>query len=215
MEITMKNRMMIMSAVAALTVAGANSSSAQTSTLMTKDDGEWITVTGNISNVTPQGFRIDYGTGVLPVEMDGFLPTSTEGLRNGDWVTVSGRIDDALWERRSIEASSVYSSRMQERLWANAMDEEGDMLITPIDLPDQGDWVGVTGRVISIDIMEDEMVVDVGPQTLQVDASGLGQPMTATRGDLVSVYGRLDDADLWDGREIDASSVVILRQSSI
>ncbi|MBA4805984.1 hypothetical protein [Brevundimonas sp.] len=211
----MKNRMMIMSAVAALTVAGANSSSAQTSTLMTKDDGEWITVTGNISNVTPQGFRIDYGTGVLPVEMDGFLPTSTEGLRNGDWVTVSGRIDDALWERRSIEASSVYSSRMQERLWANAMDEEGDMLITPIDLPDQGDWVGVTGRVISIDIMEDEMVVDVGPQTLQVDASGLGQPMTATRGDLVSVYGRLDDADLWDGREIDASSVVILRQSSI
>jgi len=211
----MKNKMMIMSAVAALTVAGANSSSAQTSTLMTKDDGEWITVTGNISNVTPQGFRIDYGTGVLPVEMDGFLPTSTEGLRNGDWVTVSGRIDDALWERRSIEASSVYSSRMQERLWANAMDEEGDMLITPIDLPDQGDWVGVTGRVISIDIMEDEMVVDVGPQTLQVDASGLGQPMTATRGDLVSVYGRLDDADLWDGREIDASSVVILRQSSI
>lgn len=193
-------------------IAPAGVAAAQTAP-MTKMDREWITVSGDISDVTPQGFRIDYGDGVLPVEMDGFLPTTTGGLRNGDWVTVSGRIDDSLWERRSIEASSVYSSRLQERLWANAADEEGDYtLFSPIDMPDQGDWLGVTGRVTAIDLADDEMIVDLGDQTIQVDTTGMGVVPLATIGDRVSVYGRLDDADLWDAREIDAASVTILSQ---
>lgn len=195
--------------ISAIALGGA----AAAQTPMTKTDGEWIIVTGDISNVTPQGFRIDYGDGSLPVEMDGFLPTSTQNLRNGDWVTVSGRIDDSLWERRTIEASSLYSSRLQERLWANAADEEGDYTsFALIDLPDEGDWVGVTGRVVSVDRTNDEMVVDVGSRTMQVDTTDMGVPVLATRGDRVSVYGRLDDADIWDARELDASSVVILSQ---
>lgn len=200
--------------VSSAALAGAATAQSSSSP-MNKMDREWIMVTGNISNVTPQGFRIDYGEGVLPVEMDGFLPTSTRGLRNGDWVTVSGRIDDSLWERRSIEAASVYSSRLQERLWANSMDEEGDYrLMSMIDLPDEGEWVGMTGRVTSVDPAEDEMIVDVGARTIQVDVTDMGGPVLATMGDWVSVYGKLDDADLWDAREIDAASVVILRQSA-
>lgn len=196
--------------VAGLALAGA--ASAQTSPA-DKTDGEWVMVTGDISGVTAHGFTIDYGEGRLPVEMDGFAADTASGLRAGDWVTVSGRIDDSFWERRSIEAASVYSSRLQERFWGSPRDDEGDwMALSLIDLPNQGDWVGVTGRVMSVDRMEQEMVLDIGANTLQVDVSSLGGPVLATRGDRVSVYGRLDDADLWDAREIDAASVVILQQ---
>lgn len=203
------------SAAALISAAVLGSSvSAQTAmSPMDKADREWIRVTGHISNVTPQGFRIDYGDGSLPVEMDGFLPTSTQGMRNGDWVTVSGRIDDSMWERRTIEASSVYNSRMQERLWANAADEEGDYTrFSMIDVPEEGEWLGVTGQVVSVDHTNDEMVVDVGSRTMQVDLTDMGAAVLADRGDRVSVYGQLDDADLWDAREIDASSVIILQQ---
>lgn len=176
-------------------------------------DREWVTVTGDITDVTPNGFKIDYSAGSIPVEMDGLLADSARQLRAGDWVTVSGRIDDTFWERRSIEASSVYSSRLQERFWASAADEEGDALgLALIDVPDQGDWLGVTGEVVSVDQVEKEMVLDLGAMNLQVDTTALAGPVLADQGDRVSVYGSFDDADLWDAREINATSVVIFDQ---
>lgn len=197
----------------ALISAVALGGAAAAQTPMTKADGEWVLVTGDIAQISPQGFHIATGNGVLPVEMDGYLSTSTQGLRAGDWVTVSGRIDDGMWERRSIEAASVYSSRLRERFRANPTDEEGDYMgFALIDVPDQGDWVGVTGRVVSIAPAQNEMIVDVGTYNIQVDTTPTGRAVMATPGDRVSVYGRLDDADLWDAREIDAISVVILSQ---
>ena len=178
-------------------------------------DGAWVTVTGDISNVTPRGFSMDIGSRSIPVEFDGFLSDSTQPLRAGDWVTVSGKIDDSFWERRSIEASSVYSSRLQERFWASGLDEEGDITgLALIDVPDQGDWLGVTGEVVSVDPAETEMVLDLGANNLQIDTSSLSGPVLADRGDRVSVYGSLDTADLWDAKEIDATSVVIFDQGS-
>jgi uncharacterized protein YdeI (BOF family) len=195
--------------VAALATAGT----AQAQDIWSARDSEWITVTGPVGQVTPDRFMIDYGAGMIPVEMDGFAADSAARLRAGDWVTVSGRIDDALWERRSIEASSVYSSRLQERLRASARDDEGDVLgYTLIDTPDQGEWVGVTGEVVSTSMDGSSAVIDTGPMTLRMDLTGLSTPMLADRGDWISVYGRLDDADLWDARELEAVSVVILNQ---
>ena len=109
-------------------------------------NGEWITVSGPIGDLTTGGFGLDYGDGVIQVEMDGFAADGTARLQPGDWVTVSGRIDDDLWERRSIEARSVYVPRLQQRLMASAVDEEGaPMALAMIDMPDEGDWLGVTG----------------------------------------------------------------------
>jgi len=199
------------SALSGLSLSAA--AAAQTAMPYDSSDGEWVRVTGDISDVTPQGFSIDYTGGSIVVEMDGFLTDSTRQFRDGDWVTVSGKIDDSLWERRSIEAMSVYSSRLQERFWASAIDEEGDALgFTMIDVPNEGDWLGVTGQVVSVDQAELEMVVDLGSQNLQVDITALGGPVLADPGDRVSVYGTLDDSDFWDAREIDAASVVILQQ---
>ena len=210
------SKLMLMTASAASGLSICAAAAAHADTPAGKSDQEWVTITGDISNVSPDGFSIDYGEGSIAVEMDGFVDASTAQFRDGDWVTVSGRIDDAIWERRSIEASSVYSSRLQERFWASATDEEGDITeFTLIDVPDEGDWLGVTGEVVSVDQAEQEMIVDVGTRTTQIDITGLGGPVLADRGDRVSVYGTLDTADFWDAREIDATSVVILQQGSM
>lgn len=211
----LSSRFNLMAASLVSTIALGGAAAAQTAP-MNKADGEWIMITGPISNVTADGFQISHDGGAVPVEMDGYRSTSTERLRPGDWVTVSGRIDDALWERRSIEAASVYSSRLQERFWGSPTDNEGDYRgLAMIDLPDEGQWIGVTGTVMSVDSAEREMTVDVGARNLQVDFTGLTAPLLADRGDRVSVYGAMDDADLWDAREIDATSVVILKQGSM
>ncbi len=212
----MKVSRLTVSAAALVSAAVLGGSVSAQTPMMNKTDGEWIMVTGPVSNVTSEGFQIRHDAGALPVEMDGFPSMSARSLRNGDWVTVSGRIDDSLWERRSIEAASVYSSRLRERFHASPADEEGDYRgYALLDLPDEGEWLGLTGTVMSVDQTNDEMVVDVGARTMQVDVTDLGGPVLATRGDRVSVYGQLDDADLWDAREIDATSVMILRQGSM
>ena len=56
------------------------------------------------------------------------------------------------------------------------------------------------------------MVVDLGAMNLLVDTSDLPSPVLADQCDRVSVYGAFDNADLWDAREIDATSVVIFSQ---
>ena len=174
---------------------------------------EWITVAGPIGDLTAEGFGLDYGDGTIRVEMDGFAADGTARLQPGDWVTVSGRIDDDLWERRSIEASSVYVPRLQQWLTASSADEEGaPMAYALIDTPDEGDWLGVTGVVTAVSPIDNEVQIDTGPMNVKVDTDALGYETVARPGDRVSVYGQLDDTDLFDGREIDASSIVILRR---
>lgn len=180
----------------------------------TASNGEWITVTGPIGDLTAEGFGLDYGDETIRVEMDGFAADGTARLQPGDWVTVTGRIDDDLWERRSIEASSVYVPRLQQRLMASAGDEEGaPMVYALIDTPDEGDWLGVTGVVTAVSPVDNEVRIDTGPMNVKVDTDALGYRTLARPGDRVSVYGQLDDTDLFDAREIDASSIVILRRS--
>ena len=60
--------------------------------------------------------------------------------------------------------------------------------------------------------IDNEVQIDTGPTIVKVDTDALGYETVARPGDRVSVYGQLDDTDLFDGREIDASSIVILRR---
>ena len=74
-----------------------------------KPNNSWITLSGTVESVSPDRFMLDYGDGMITVEMDG--PgggASGYKLVKGDKVSVSGAIDDDLFERTTIEASSVY-----------------------------------------------------------------------------------------------------------
>ncbi|MDX1380313.1 MAG: hypothetical protein R3233_04290, partial [Xanthomonadales bacterium] len=60
-----------------------------------KADDTWISISGTVDVVHPNSFVLDYGDGMVKVEMDdGDRDADAYKLLKGDKVTVSGRIDD-------------------------------------------------------------------------------------------------------------------------
>lgn len=73
-------------------------------------DDTWISISGSVEAVSADAFTLNYGEGVITVEMDdGDRDADAYKLIPGDKVTVSGMIDDDFYETTTIEASSVTS----------------------------------------------------------------------------------------------------------
>ncbi|SFN41430.1 DUF5666 domain-containing protein [Dokdonella immobilis] len=179
-----------------------------------KPNNSWITLSGTVESVSPDRFMLDYGDGMITVEMDS--PGGREGgykLVKGDKVSVSGAIDDDLFERTTIEASSVYVESLGTNFYANAVDDEDPMLVS-ISTPLAVSKTVVAGKVTSVDGRE--FTVDAGPTKITVDTSGMAyNPMDdkgfqkIEKGQRVSVAGTLDH-DFFSGRELMASTIITL-----
>ncbi len=219
-DATALKRLLATLLVGALLGLGAVSVALAQSQKLDRPDSSWISLSGTIAAVGGDSFTLDFGTGEVLVEMDDWdWYNEAHGLAAGDRVTVYGLIDDDMFERRTIEASAVYVDKWQTYYYASAADEESGYYTYPLSvLADEGDWVTVTGTVQSIDGRE--MTIDTGRFDVDVDTDRLTyNPFAPERletvevGSRVSVYGRVDDADFFEGREIEAVSVVTLAQN--
>lgn len=180
-----------------------------------RPDDSWISVDGIVSSVGPDTFVLNYGAGMITVEMDdGDRDADAYNLLIGDKVRVTGVIDDDFLEMRTIEASSVYVENLGTYFYASAVDEE-DTFVTYV-AP-----VTVAAAVVQGTVKEvssEEFVVDTGTREIRVEVDEMavnpldGDGYQRIRvGDRVSVAGRLD-TDLLEGEtELVASSVVTLR----
>lgn len=105
-----------------------------------KPEDSWISISGTVVDPKADTFKLDYGDGVITVEMDDWDDDADAYvLLDGDRVTVYGMIDDGLFERTTIEANSVYVESLNSYFYASAADEEGDALdsaYTPLLLGD-------------------------------------------------------------------------------
>lgn len=181
-----------------------------------KPDDTWISISGTVDTVRPDSFTLDYGKGVITVEMDdGDRDADAYKLVKGDKVTVNGKIDDDLFETRTIEAGSVYVESLDTYFYASAADEE-DTFVT-VTAPVVISQTIVQGKVT--EVSGDEFVVDAGLRKVRVDVSKMpNDPLDDEGyqkikvGDRVSVIGKMDD-DLFEGRELMAQSVVTLSGS--
>lgn len=175
-------------------------------------DDTWITLSGKVKSASDDSFKLDYGGKEVTVEMDDF-DRNSEGflIKKGDQVTVSGRVDDDLFELASIEASSVYVKNLDTYFFASSVDEEDPALalvtITKPVTVVQGKVTSVNGR---------EFTIDTGTRRVSVDTSAMAKnPMKQPgaqkieKGDRVSVAGVID-RDLFEQRELMASSIVTL-----
>ncbi len=185
-------------------------------------DGTWISLTGTVAETDRESFRLDYGEGLITVEMDGWdWYGDAAGALEGDRVTVSGRIDDDFLEQRTIEASSVYVKGLSRYYHASAADEEGAMVSHPVQFPvDPGvgdaTWLTVTGTVVEIDGREftlgrDTAALRVNTIAMPYDPLDDVGPQQIAVGDRVSVSGRLD-LDLFESAEMLATSVISLEE---
>jgi uncharacterized protein YdeI (BOF family) len=182
-----------------------------------KADESWISISGTAVDTLVDSFTLDYGEGLVSVEMDGWgWYNQTFNVIEGDKVTVYGKIDDDLYETTSIGASSVYDENLGTYFYANSADEEYDEdydywvvgeAIVVGQTTVRGTVTGVNGR---------EFTIDNGPRKLTVDTSTMGyNPMdkkgfqAINKGDYVSVSGSMKNT-FWDKRKLMADVVVTL-----
>lgn len=197
-----------------LGTAAANAASDEVATTL---DQEWITLNGEVETVLATSFVLDYGVDDITVEMDKFNWAVDRSMLPGEKVTVTGRMDRHFNDSRTIEAATVYVPRLNEYLYADPEDEEGDrsMLgnLTP-QLPppaEEGDWLSFTGRVTAVD--GDEITVTNQANEYRVDTSPVPGDLVETTvevGDRVMVSGEMDAADLFEERAVEADSVIKL-----
>jgi uncharacterized protein YdeI (BOF family) len=219
----MRRTLLTLTALSALAISGpAMAAGGHDSTDVSKaSEGQWISLTGTVKAVSPERFTMNYGKGSIVVEMDDYDWYDENFMLPGAKVTVTGIMDNDFFENKKVEASTVYLPNRKEYYYASAADEEDGYYSFPIASYDWGngarddEWVVFTGTVKRVE--GNELTLDTGTRELTVDAStaagGLldaeGDPLVDV-GDRVSVSGEMDDADFFDGREIEASSVTLL-----
>jgi uncharacterized protein YdeI (BOF family) len=187
--------------------------------LPSRSDGADVVLTGKVGDIRSDEFDLHYSTGSITVELDDLKWTGreTDYLRKGQFVTVSGQIDDDLFEGREIKAenlfiqsSSVYYYTNDARpSYAVQYEREGaderyvSMQGTVSDI--KGDKFTITGRNHAV------MQVDAGDLNYDpFDDEGI----KIKAGDRVHVYGEFDDG-FFESHEIEADSIVILSQAGI
>ncbi len=186
-----------------------------------KPDRAWISINGEIKSVSADSFILDYGEGVIIVEMDdGDRDADGYKLLPGDRVSVSGRIDDNFFNKTTIEALSVYVEKLNTYFYASAADEEGD----PVDYsvwyrsPLRAGQLSLQGTVSKVN--GDEFLLDTGLQKVTVDIDTMGyDPLDdegyqrIDEGDVVRIYGYID-TDIFEDHEVKALRAIILEQNS-
>lgn len=178
-------------------------------------DGSWVAISGKVVSHTPSQFVLDYGEDTVLVETDDW-DSLGDGWRisEGDDVTVYGIVDDDLYERRTIEAGSVYVEDLNTMVTAPVPDDEEGApfaTYTYFSIPADYDFQ-IAGTVTSVSGRE--FTVDTGTRKVTVDTIQMGyNPLDdigfqkIDTGDFVSVSGDLD-IDVFDGRELSAESIV-------
>ncbi|MDX1571303.1 MAG: DUF5666 domain-containing protein [Xanthomonadales bacterium] len=180
-------------------------------------DDSWISLSGEVESVMPDQFTLDYGDGLVIVEMDDWDDDADAyKVVSGDKVTVYGLIDDDTFETTTIEASSVYVEGLNTYFYASAADEEDSFVSVAVPVVrsatiTQGTVTGIDGREFTIDTAGRQFTVDTSGMPYDpLDDEGFQK---IDVGDRVSVTGKVT-SDFFEDRMLMAESVVELSRES-
>ena len=185
--------------------------------VMAAPDNSWISVSGEDAAAGPDRFTLDYGAGLIAVEMDDYDPGADAApLAAGDEVTVYGHVDDDFYEMRTIEASSVYNADTNTFHYASPADEDLDMVLYSYPaVAWAGPGVTVSGIVQSVDgrefVLDHALGYDIEVDTASMDYNPLDDEgvQQIDAGDRVSVSGTIDEG-FFDNTELSADSILVL-----
>lgn len=188
--------------------------------LANKTNGEFVTLSGKVSDVKADSFTLNTKGNKVMVEMDDHSSWVADGfkLMQNDQVVVSGRVDKDFLERKKVEAGSVYVKNIDAYFFASSDDEE-DATYIPASyslvptLPEgahvdlQGSITNIKGREITVDTGVRKVVVDTQDMGFNpLDKSGFTK---LTVGDRVRVAGEVED-NLFESKEVSANYVIEL-----
>lgn len=178
-----------------------------------KANNSYISLSGTVTSSGAESFILDYGEGLVTVEMDDWdWYGEAYSLLPDDEVVVYGFVDDDFFETTTIEASSVYVKDLNTYFYASGADEESNGFI-PTTFYDFD--FSVTGKVSAVNGRE--FTVDTGTRKINVDTWQLGYDplddqgfLKVKTGDRVTVQGDMD-RDLFGKNEISAEAIVKLQ----
>lgn len=211
--------MLPLAAIAAESSADtSNSSGSESKSPFLMADDSWISISGTVAEVDRNKFTLDYGEGIITVEMDdGDRDADAYKLLTGDKVRVNGLIDDDFMEMSTIEAGSVHVEKIDTTFYASATDEEDWVENIVVATPVVVSEAQLHGTVTGINEATDEITVNSGPREITVDVTSLSyDPLDDDGyqqievGDLISVTGDIDTG-LFEQRELDAETIITLR----
>ena len=209
-------RVVVASAVSGVVAVGGCKGDSKLAPVELAHNNDYVSVSGTVAETAPGKFVLDYGDGHITVEMDGWgwYPEHHPLLAN-DQVVVYGYIDSDLYERRTLEASSVYAKKLRTQFYANGSDEEDFPVMAALS---ERPRVEVRGRVT--EVHGGALSLDVGVRNVTVDTSGLAyDPLDRegfqqiTVGDRILVSAALS-ADLFRDGDIVAESITSLGSST-
>lgn len=182
-------------------------------------DESWLSLSGTVVGAGEESFRLDYGDGIVTVEMDDWDSYGDAYMiKDGDRVTVYGKVDDDMFEVTSIEAGSVYVENLSTFFHASAMDEE-TMARVSITAPLKLGEVSYIGMVTSVQPDIGKFTIGKGDEAMTIDILPLPyNPLDnegyqqIEEGDLVSVSGYIDKR-FFGAQELNAKSVMTLENA--
>ena len=199
------------------TAQNANQGQSQGAQMLSKElNQSWISVTGIVASTTDSAFRLDYGPGLITVEMDDWdWYKEGRSLLHGDRVTVVGRVDNDFYQKTpTLEASSVYVEDLNTYFYASNADEEGVVLSTPwftTHMNFMGTVTTVDGREFTLNTGTGQMKVDTSQMPYNpLDGEGYQR---IKKGDRVMVSGDLD-YDVVEKKEIMADRIITLSKDN-
>lgn len=187
--------------------------SAESANPYLQPDDTWIQISGTVTGVSADRFVLDYGDGTVYVEMDdGDRDADGYKLVEGDKVTVSGMIDDDMFETTTIEAGSVYVENIGTYFYSSTLDED-ETYYAPVHASVDTQNTIVHGTVSSVDDAQEEFVINTGARMITVEVDEMdynplddeGYQQIST-GDIVTVSG-LPDYDFFEGQVFEAEHV--------
>jgi uncharacterized protein YdeI (BOF family) len=179
--------------------------------VQTTEVGRMVTLSGVIKDVTDDTFTLDYGPNTITVEMDGYDWYSQNPLLKGDVVVVRGLMDEDFFNERRVEASSVFVDSLNTYFYADPTDDEAETTSYTGNIAGKlfanENSVSVVGVITQLETRTD-FEIDVGMKKIQVDASKLDTMPPLEIGDRVNVEGKMEDADLFGGREMIVNDLI-------
>lgn len=172
-----------------------------------KTNGEYVTLSGKVTTVRPDSFEVSVNDKAIIVEMDG-KQWKNQGyqLSKGDEVIVSGRIDKDFFQRRRLNAGTVYVKGASRYFHGSKEDRPSlsSMYLYTRTLPDAS-FIDIQGTITEVDGRE--VTVDTGTRKLRVDTSKMNyNPFDPKgfskikKGDRIRASGIIDD-DLFEEEE--------------
>ncbi|MGQ9426775.1 OB-fold nucleic acid binding domain-containing protein [Gilvimarinus sp. F26214L] len=176
-----------------------------------------ITLKGTVAEVGQQQFTLDYGKEQITVSLADWSWSDDqlrEHLKQGQEVTVSGTVDDSLFERRQIEADNIYVDA--EYAYYYLVDENPAYAAGNGSGSSSGTFLSTRGQVKEVG--DGEITLESEGSTIQVDLSELGydpldeEGTQVRQGDQVYVFGDIDE-NFYETRTLSAESLVTLSEA--